>query len=429
MAQRTNRWLFPLAALGAAATVRAGFSLFAATGRRPHQMWTDSAPPVDSDEFLRPLALILGVPLLKGGTLHLLHNGDAWVDAMLADFKAAQASITFSVYTWAPGRLSDMVFDALTERAQAGVKVRVLVDAVGGKSCPSEDIERLRDAGGDVCVFRPFKIGKIDRFHLRNHRRAIVVDGRIAYTGGMAVADHWLGNARNEHEWRDIMARVTGCLAQNVQSAFAEMWAYVCGEVLSGAAFFPEMPSDSSQVRSLALVSSPSSEEQPLHLLFFKSFKSARERIWITTPYFIPTQPAIDVLTERARAGVDVRILLPNHLTDAKAVRRAGRATFQQLLDAGVRIFEYQPTMIHTKALVVDSRWSIIGSANMDIRSTELNEENVLGICDQPFARELESAFEGDLQHSIEIDPERWRKRGIAARALERVSGLLSEQY
>jgi cardiolipin synthase len=429
MAQRTNRWLIPLAAIGAAATARGAFSLFATTGRRPRHLWTDSAPPVDSNEFLRPLAAILGVPLLKGGTLELLNNGDQWLARMLADFKAAQSSITFSAYTWEPGRLSDAIFDALIERASAGVQVRVLVDGLGGKRCPTEDIERLRAAGGEVCVFRPFKIGKIDRYHLRNHRRAMVIDGGIAYTGGMAVADHWLGDARNPEEWRDIMARVTGCLAPNVQSAFAEMWAYVCGEVLTGPAFFPELPDDHSEVRSLALTSSPSGEDQPLHLLFFKSFASARERIWITTPYFVPTRHTTDVLAERAQAGVDVRILLPNHHTDAKAVRRAGHTAYEKLLDAGVRIFEFQPTMIHTKALVVDSKWSIIGSANMDIRSTELNEENVLGILDEPFARDLESAFEADLKRAHEIDADAWRKRSIGARALERVSGFFGEQY
>lgn len=429
MAQRTHRWLFPFAAIGVAATIRAGFSLFATTGRRPHALWTDSTPPVDSEEFLRPLAALLGVPARAGGTLDLLNNGDAWLEQMLADFAAAQTSITFSAYTWEPGRLNDAVFDALVARARAGVAVRVLVDAVGGKRCPSADIERLQQAGGKLCVFRPLKIGKIDHYHLRNHRRAIVIDGRVAYTGGMGVSDQWLGDARNEHEWRDIMTRVTGCLAQNVQSAFAEMWAYVCGEVLTGAAFFPEIADDRSTVRSLAVVSSPASEEHPLHLLFYKSFASARQRIWITTPYFVPASTVTNVLAERARSGVDVRILLPNQHTDAKAVRRAGHAAYTKLLEAGVRIYEYQPTMIHTKALVVDGHWSVIGSANMDIRSTELNEENVLGIQDAGFARELERTFESDLAHAREITRERWRERGLTARALERVSLLFGEQY
>jgi cardiolipin synthase len=429
MATRNSRWLYPLAAIGAFATVRAGFSLFAGTGRRPGRMWTDGTPPVESEHFLRSLALILGVPLLKGGQLEVLQNGDAWLTHMLADFAAARESITFSAYTWEPGRMNDMIFDALIARAKEGIQVRVLLDAVGGLRCPDSDIERLRAAGGVVCAFRPLQIGKIDRYHLRNHRRAIVIDGRVGYTGGMAVSDQWLGDARNENEWRDTMVRVTGCLAQNVQSAFAEMWAYVCGEVLTGARYFPEIDHEDSEIRSLAVVSSPASEEHPLHLLFYKSFMAARRRLWITTPYFVPDKHTLEVLTERARHGVDVRLMVPNHHTDAKVVRWAGQGAYAKLLAAGARIFEFQPSMLHTKTLVVDSLWSIVGSANMDIRSTELNEENVLGILDAQFASELEHAFEADMMRSVEIDPVKWRRRGIPARALERTAGLFAEQY
>ncbi|HEY0810067.1 MAG TPA: phospholipase D-like domain-containing protein, partial [Longimicrobiales bacterium] len=239
MKPRHFPWLVGFAAVGVFATLRATFSLFATTGRRPGRMWTDQTPPIDSDDFLQPLAALLHVPVTTGGSVKLLNNGDAWVDAMLADFAAAQKSINFSAYTWEPGELNDMIFETLVARARAGVEVRVLLDAMGGHQCPDEDIKRLCDAGGDLCVFRPLKVGLIDRFHLRNHRRAIVIDGRIGYTGGMAVSDQWLGNARNEKEWRDVMVRVTGPLAQSVQSAFAELWAYVCGEVLTGDAHFP----------------------------------------------------------------------------------------------------------------------------------------------------------------------------------------------
>lgn len=429
MATRNSRWLYPFAAIGAFATVRAGFSLFAETGRRPGRMYTDHTPPVDDKDFLRSLASILGVPLMEGGQVELLNNGDEWVERMLADFRDAQQSITFAAYTWEPGRLNDMIFDALVERAQAGVQIRVLVDAVGGAKCPEADIERLEAAGGQVCKFRPLKIGKVDHFHLRNHRRAIVIDGEVGYTGGMAVSDQWLGNARNKEEWRDIMVRVTGCLAHNVQSAFAEMWAYVCGEVLTGNEFFPDTASDKSEIRSISVVSSPSSEEQPLHLLFYKTFMAARERLWITTPYFVIDKHKRDVLAERARNGVDVRILLPSKITDARIVRRAGHASYGQLLEAGVRIFEYQHTMIHSKALVVDGKFSIVGSANMDIRSAELNEEAVLGILDPGFAHKLEKTFLADLERAVEFDLEKWRSRSLGARALERAAAMFSEQY
>jgi cardiolipin synthase len=188
---------------------------------------------------LLPLAAILNVPLRCGGCARLLNNGDAYFHAMLDDFRAAQHTINFMVYIWEPGRVSDQIFEALIQQARAGVQVRVLLDGFGGLLAPRADVERLRESGGKVAIFRPPQFGKLLRYHRRNHRRAIVIDGRIAYTGGAAVGDKWIGDARNAEEWRDTLTRVTGCLAQNVQSAFAEPWAYCTGEVLTGDAFFP----------------------------------------------------------------------------------------------------------------------------------------------------------------------------------------------
>jgi cardiolipin synthase A/B len=392
-------------------------------------MSTDVTPPVDSDDFLRPLAALLGVPLQTGGRLKLLNNGDAWLEAMLADFHAAEHSINFSAYMWHPGVISDLIFDALIAKAEQGVQVRILLDGFGGQRCPEKSKKQLEAVGGEICAFRPFRIGKIDRYHLRNHRRAIVIDGKVGYTGGMAVVDHWLGNARNNKEWRDIMVRTTGCLAQSIQSAFTELWAYTCGEVLTGPEFFPCSEDDGSNAKSIAVVSSPSSEEHPLHLFFYKSFMAARERLWITTPYFVPDRHTVEVLAQRASSGIDVRLLLPSHHIDAKLIRWAGQAAYETLLEAGVRIFEYQPTMIHTKALTVDSKWSIIGSANMDVRSKELNEENVIGVLDPGFAHDLEVAFLKDLERTCEIKLEDWRRRGIHERIIERCAGIFSEQY
>ena len=421
--------LMPLAVVGAASIVRAGFSLFSAVGRRPGRMWTEDTPPVGSDDFLRSLSSLLSIPLLDGGEATLLNNGDEWLEHMLPDFEAARESITFAAYTWEPGKLNDLIVDILSARASAGVKVRVLLDGVGGLHCPDETCERLEASGAEVSVFRPFKIGKLDHFHLRNHRRAIVIDGRIAYTGGMAVADQWLGDARNGKEWRDTMVRLTGPIVRHVQSAFTELWAYVCGEVLTGPDFFPMLEDDGSGIRSLSVVSSPSSEEHPLHLFFYKSLMAARKRVWITTPYFVPDKYTLETIAKRAEDGVDIRILAPSTHTDAKAVRWAGHATYEKLLEAGVRVFEYQPTMIHTKTMVVDGKWSIVGSANFDIRSKELNEENVVGILDQKLARQIEKAFLADLEQSREITLKEWRRRSIASRALERAAGLFAEQY
>jgi cardiolipin synthase A/B len=295
----------------------------------------------------------------------------------------------------------------------------------------------LKQAGGHVGVFRPLRFGKLLRFHRRNHRRAIVVDGRIAYTGGAAVGDKWVGNARNPDEWRDSMVRVSGCLAENLQSAFAELWAFTTGEVLTGDSFFPDdLAADDDApaaggppVRSLGVISSPSNEEHPLRLFFFLTFLGARERLWIASPYFVPDKHLREVVKRRARAGVDVRVLLPNELTDAKPIRRASHSYYSELMKAGVRIYEYQPAMMHAKTVVVDGTWAVVGSANMDIRSKELNEENVLGIFEPDFAQQLEQSFTHDLGDAIEIDRVKWRRRGVPARIIERICVLFAEQY
>lgn len=425
----TPWWLLTLAVLGALAVGTAIVSLFFALGRRPHRMWTDQVGELTAEDFLRPLAALLNVPLRSGGTATLIDGGDLFLEDMLAAFATAEHSINFMVYIWEPGRMSDTVFEALVGRARAGVQVRVLLDGLGGLQCPDEDIERLCDAGGRVSRFRPPRMGKLTRFHRRNHRRAIVIDGTTAYTGGVAVADHWLGDARNPDEWRDSMVRVEGCLVENVQAAFAELWAASTGEVLTGDSFFPTYPPDDSTLHSVSVVSSPSDEEHPLRVFFFLTFLAARERLWITTPYFVPDAHTREVIKRRARAGVDVRLLVPGNHTDAWPIRRASHSYYSELLNAGVRVYEYQPTMLHTKHVVVDSRWSVVGSPNMDIRSKELNEENVLGILDPRLAAQLENTFEEDIANAREIDRVQWGRRGPAVRLLERICVLFAEQY
>jgi cardiolipin synthase A/B len=427
-------WVLMFFAIGVIATLTAIVSLFFTLGRRPTRIWTQEIGAVSEPEFARPISALLNVPLRRGGHAELLDNGDGFFPALLDAFAAARRTINVMVYIWEPGKVSDMIFESLIARAEAGVQVRILLDGFGGIRCPSDDIERLRQAGGTVSTFRPPKIGKLLRFHRRNHRRAIVVDGAVGFTGGMAVGDKWLGDARNADEWRDSMVRVTGALVENLQSAFAELWAFSTGEVLTGESFFPDAVSvdrdpDHDSVTSLGIISSPGSEEHPLRLFYFLTFLAARQRLWIASPYFVPDKHTREVIKRRARAGVDVRLLLPNELTDAKPIRYASHSYYAELLAAGVRIFEYQPSMMHAKTLVVDSLWAVVGSANMDIRSKELNEENVIGILEADFAVQLEQSMEADLLRSTEIDRVQWRRRPIRNRILERISVLFAEQY
>jgi cardiolipin synthase len=422
-------WLIVLAAFGVVGICTAILTMFFKLGDRPGRTWTDSVDPIDSDGFMRPVAALLGVPLRQGGHIQLINNGDAWIATLLADIAAAQRSITFAVYIWEPGQMSDMVFEALTDRARDGVEVRVLLDGLGCIRCPREGIETLRKAGARVARFRPPRFGTLTRFNQRNHRRAIVIDGTIGFTGGMAVGDKWLGDARNDKEWRDTMVRITGAPVESVQSAFTELWAYVTGEVLKGDAFFPRLDPEASDMFTMGVVSSPAPEEHPLGLFLFLTFLAARRSLWIVTPYFIPDEHTLHVIKQRARAGVDVRVLLPDDHIDAKAIRRASQRYYEQLMDAGVKIYEFQGTMMHTKLIVVDSMFSIIGSANMDIRSNELNEENVIGVLGRQLASDIEKTCLADLERSRRIDAAEWKKRGIGARVLEHTFAFFNEQF
>lgn len=428
-------WMTALAVIGLLAIATAIITLFFKLGRRPDRIWSHSSPPADSTEFLRGIAGIINAPIQAGGTAELLNNGDAFYPRLLADIAAARRTINFSVYIWEPGRVSDQVLEALAERAAAGVQVRVLVDAIGGLRIPDEGVDKLRAAGGQVERFRPPVFGKLTRLHLRNHRRAIVIDGRIGFTGGSACGDKWLGDARNEEEWRDSMVRLTGCAAGTLQAAFTELWAYTCGEILTSADFYPdhdtidEQKSEHRVERHTGVVSSPSDDEYPLRLFFITSFLAARERLYIATPYFVPDHNTRQIVARRAREGVDVRLLVPNEHTDAAPIRRTSHFYYAELLEAGVRIYEYEPTMMHAKLCVVDGTWSIVGSANMDIRSKELNCENVIAIQDRRFGEDVERTILADLDRACEIQLDAWKKRPLHARLIERCSALLAEQY
>lgn len=424
-------WLETLAGIGVAAIVTVIVTLFFSLGRRPARLVPTQSPRVDEPDFVAAVAGMTGTPLRKGGTIHLLNNGVEFFPALLEALAAAKKTITFSVYIWEPGVASDEVSAALIERARAGVQVRVLLDGMGALHAPGETIDAMKKAGVKVEKFRPPRFGKLTQFHMRNHRRAIVIDGEVGFTGGMAVGDKWLGDADSEEHWRDTMVRVTGPLAASLQSGFAPLWAYASGELLAGPAFFrpDNVAGDPSGLVHVGLASAPSNDDHPLRLLFVQSFTAARQRLYITTPYFVPDASTRRAAEGRARAGVDVRLLLPDEHTDAKPIRLTTRRYYEEMLEAGIRIYEYQATMMHTKHVVVDGLWSVVGSANMDIRSKELNMENVLGILDAGFAAEMEATFRKDLQKAREIKLDEWRRRSAWERFKERACALFEEQY
>jgi cardiolipin synthase len=381
-----------------------------------------------SEKFVEWTSCYLNSPIFQGGEATILQNGDAFYPAMLEAIRKAQDSVNFEVYIFEPDEIGRQFIDAFKDRARAGVEVRLLLDGFGGIKMKKRYRDELREAGVTVARFRPFGLRSLVRFYKRTHRRAIVIDGRIGFTGGAAVSKKWKGDVSNPHEWRDSMTRVTGPMVAGIQSAFATNWVYCCGEVIAGPRFFPAFERGPGPC-GLSVVSSPSDAMQPIRLLFWISFINAKRRLWICNSYFIPDDRLRRAAIERAKSGVDVRVLVPGNHTDAVPVQAAGRSYYEELLSAGVRIFEFQPAMMHAKTTVVDGAWSIVGSANLDERSMELNEENVLGIADKDFAQSIERGVTADFARSREILLEEWRKRSILHRCMERIGKVLIEQY
>jgi cardiolipin synthase A/B len=381
-----------------------------------------------SDSFVEGSAVFLNCPLFRGGEVTLLQNGDAFFPAMLDAIRSARDSVNFETYIFEPDEIGRQFMDAFKDRARAGAEVRLLLDGFGAIKMTKRYRKELQEAGVIVSRFRSFGLRNLVRFYRRTHRRAIVIDGRVGFTGGAAVSKKWKGNVSNPHEWRDSMTRVTGPMVAGIQSAFAGNWVYCTGEILAGPRFFPRLEGGAGPC-GLSVVSSPNDALQPIRLFFWISFTNARRRLWICNSYFIPDRRLRDAVVARARSGVDVRILVPGNQTDAVPVQAAGRSYYEELLAAGVRIFEYEPSMMHAKTVTIDGAWSIVGSANMDERSMELNEENVLGIADQDFARSIEEGVIADFARSSEIKLDEWRKRSLLRRGLERVAKALIEQY
>ena len=275
------------------------------------------------------------------------------------------------------------------------------------------EFEPLIAAGGKVQTFRAPRFGKLTRFHRRNHRRAIVIDGNVGYTGGIAISDVWLGHAQDPEHWRDSMFRVTGPMARSLQTAFVDIWAGASGELLIDPRNYaiPALAAAPGVERYMHLVNSPVDDEQPMAYFFLLPVLAARESIFMASPYFIPDTHLVEGLVERARDGVDVRLLLPGPRTDNWITRASAQHRYQELLDAGVKIYQYQPTFMHAKYAVFDDRWSIVGSPNLNMRSRRLDEENAIGVYDAAFGAALKATFIEDLERSTPVELEKRRRR------------------
>ena len=390
---------------------------------------------VSSPHFVRSISDSLNLPLGQGDAVQTLNNGNAFLESFINDIDGARSSINIMVYIWTDGRMSDQVIEHLSRKVREGVQVRIIIDSFGSNwwERPKAKLKSLEQAGAKVEIFRSLTIAPWDflKNHLRNHRRAMVIDGDIGYFGGMAISDPWLGDAGNSKEIRDMMFRVTGPMAHQLQGVFSELWASTAGEILLGDRFFAPLPATkgNGSLTYVSLPSTPTPDTLTLQRFVLLSLAAAEKNIYITSPYFLPDLSLREILIRKAKEGVDVRVLVPNHLNDSWAVHHASRDSYDELLAGGVRIQEYQPTFIHAKSIVIDGSWSIIGSANMDNRSRKLNEEAVFGILDKGLGAKLEGIFIADAAKAEQMKLTEWRKRNLWNRAQELVARNFIEQY
>jgi len=426
-------WQFALFVIGVIAFTTVMGALFLPVGNQPARIYTDAeVPPVDSPHFATALSSLAGAPVEHGGDISILNNGDEFVPSLLQSLNQATTTIHFSVYIWSSGEISKQVLSVLEKKQREGVTVRILLDGLGSIKVPDEDFEALIAAGGKVQKFRAPRFGKLTRFHRRNHRRAIVIDGALGYTGGMAVSDVWLGHAQDTEHWRDLMFKVTGPLARSLQTAFVDRWVNSSGELLIDPRNYP-YPVPAAAVapgvdRFVHLANSPADDDQSMANFILMPILAARQSIYMATPYFIPDAHLKDALVERARDGVDVRLMLPGPNTDNAITRASAQHRYQELLEAGVKIYEYQPTFLHAKYAVFDRQWTIIGSPNLNTRSRTLDEENAIGILDPTLAADLHAVYFKDLKQSEQINLEQWRRRNPLKKLLETVARVLDQQ-
>ena len=383
--------------------------------------------PVSDQQFLRSMSTLLGPPLLDGNRVDTLLNGDQIFPSMLSAINGAQRTIDFETYIYWSGEIGKRFAEALATKARAGVKVNVLVDWLGSQKMDSDSIETMKQAGVDFRQYRPLRWYNLARVNNRTHRKLLIVDGTVGFTGGVGVADNWTGNAQDPEHWRDNHYRLEGPAVAQMQAAFMDNWTKVSGSVLHGDPFFPPLKPAGPMFAQVFQSSSQGGSES-VHLMYLLSIAAATKTIDLAMAYFVPDQITSEALVAAMKRGVKVRLILPGKHTDTHFVRNASRATWGPLLEAGALIYEYEPTMYHVKLLIVDGLWSSVGSTNFDARSFRLNDEANLNVYDADFARLQFATFETDLKRARRITYEQWTARPWHEKLKERAAGLFSSQ-
>jgi cardiolipin synthase len=377
--------------------------------------------------FLQTMHALTGAPMSEGNRVEILRNGVQIFPSMLSAIRNAKKTINVEFYIYWDGEVGRSFAQSLAERSRAGVKVNVILDAVGSSEMSEDLILFMQRNGINVEWYHPLRWYTISRVNHRTHRKLLIVDGTIGYTGGVGIADNWLGDADAKDHWRETVVRVEGPVVTQMQFAFMDNWVKSRGELLTGLDYFPQVQARGSSLTHV-VKSSPSEGSSPTKLMFIVSIVSAQKSIYINSAYFVPDSDTIRALESAVRRGVDVRVIVPGEYTDVPIVRQAGRFLYSHLLRRGIRIFEYLPTMMHAKTMVVDGVWTTVGSSNFDDRSFRLNDEVNVNIYDETIAAQMEQMFFEDLARSEEITKRRWIKRPWFDRIKEKMAGWLKPQ-
>jgi cardiolipin synthase len=395
----------------------------------PYKINADSSAPPDSADFQRVLAALADTQVHGTNRIEVLTNGDCFYEAELNAIRQAKHSVNIEAYIFQKGEIARRFVTALTERARRGVRVNLVLDAIGSFATWQSFYQELLDAGGRVCWYHPLRWYTLPRINNRTHRELIIIDGEVGFLGGAGIADHWYKGKHRHPRWRDTMFRITGPEVTGLQSSFAENWLESSGEVLTDPGYFPYCDAGGDTVAMVINSTPTAGASTRARMLFQALLASAQKSIYITTPYFLPDRSASDEMVRAMKKrGVDLQIVTPGSHSDHLLTRTSSRRLYGKLLRNGARIFEYQPAMIHAKVMIIDGLWSVVGSTNFDNRSFGLNDEVNLAACDESLAARLEADFARDISNSCEITYTAWRRRSPLERAQEWLGWLLERQ-
>lgn len=394
-----------------------------------YKIRTTPSLPLDSEDFQRILGAIADAQVHSRNRIEVLTNGEVFYEAELEAIGKARHSVNIEAYIFQKGKIARRFVEALTERARAGAQVNIVLDAIGSFATWNSYFKELREAGGQVAWYHPIRWDTLPRINNRTHRELIIIDGEIGFIGGAGIADHWYESKRKHPRWRDTMFRVEGEEVATLQAAFAENWLEASGELLTDKGYFPLCKADGETV-AMGVNSSPSiGGSTRARMLFQTLLASAQKSISITTPYFLPDKSARDEMLRAIKErGVAVTIITPGKHSDHLLTRTSSRRLYGELLKAGAQIYEYEPTMIHAKVMIIDGLWSVVGSTNFDNRSFGLNDEVNLAAFDNKLARRLEADVARDIADSRQITYEEWGRRSLFERAHEWLGWVLERQ-